>query len=190
LDFPFLKLDEVAPISVPFEQISYLERKFVQLIEEYQSAHLDRFDFIESYLNLILLSIKRFTRDLKPAKETSEDHRNSDIQTIARYQSMIESRLNQHEVQSTHFSTSYYASELAMHPNHLNALSKRITGKTAKQLIQEKVLQVAKSLLIQTNLSIREIAFQLGYNETAHFHNFFKKSTSLTPNQFRATAQV
>lgn len=186
LDFPFLKLDKVAPISVPNEQIAFLQRKFEQLMTEYQSSHQDKFAFIESYLNLILLSIKRFSGNEGTIQKGTEKKRNSDIALVTRYQSLIESRLNEDLVKPDYLSTGFYAKQLAIHPNHLNAVAKRITGKTAKQVIQEKVLQAAKSLLLQTDLSIKELAYQLGYNETTHFHNFFKKSTALTPSQFRA----
>lgn len=186
VDFPFLKLDEVAPISIPTDQIDFLHRKFEQILTEYRSPQRDKFAFIESYLQLILLSIRRFTKQLQRPQNATENKRSAEVALVSRYQFLIENKINEPTVQSDYFSTSYYANELAVHPNHLNAVVKRITGKTAKQLIQEKLLLIAKSLLLQTDWSIKEIAFQLGYNETAHFHHFFKKVTSLTPTQFRA----
>ena len=186
-DFPFLKLDEVGPILVPEEQIEDLSRLFQQLIKEYRSNDNDKFQFIENYLNLILLTIKRWSPKMEASGGT-ERNRKADLAIIARYQLLIESNMNASKVSSDYFSTSYYAKELAIHPNHLNAIAKRITGKTAKQIIQQQILQTAKSLLRQTDWSMKEIAYQLGYNETAHFYNFFKKATALTPSQFRASA--
>ncbi|MEM1320094.1 MAG: helix-turn-helix domain-containing protein [Bacteroidota bacterium] len=189
VDFPFLKLDEIAPFSIPNEHIAVLSDLFQKIIAEIKSNHRDKFAFIESYLNLLLLNIKRFTDTLSPSN-VSHKKRTADIALISRYQTLIENKLNETVVNSDYFATSFYAQELAIHPNHLNAIAKRITGKTAKQLIQEKILQSAKSLLLQTEMSVKEVAYQLGYKETSHFHNFFKKNTSLTPVQFRAVGQV
>jgi AraC family transcriptional regulator, transcriptional activator of pobA len=185
-DFPFLKLDEVRPITVPSDQLTYLQRKFEQMHEEYVSGQADKFKFIESYLNLLLLSIKRFVGTSQAGIAPTEQNRTNDVKLIARYQTLIESALNQPDIRPDYFATSYYADLLAVHPNHLNALSRRITGKTAKQVIQERVVLLAKSLLTQSDLSVKEIAYRLGYEEATHFSSFFKKATQLTPLEFKA----
>jgi AraC-like DNA-binding protein len=79
----------------------------------------------------------------------------------------------------------FYADKLNVHPNHLNAVVKRITGNTATHLIQNQILIHAKSLLLQTDLSIKEIAYRLQFSEPTHFNAFFKKFTHQTPQQFR-----
>jgi AraC-like DNA-binding protein len=189
-DFPFLKLDQVKPISVPDEQLQFLHNKFEQIIAEHDSDHADKFKFIESYLNLVLLSIKHFSAGLQANFFASEQNRNADLKIVSRYQSLIESCLNGEAVKSEHFATSFYADKLAVHPNHLNAIVKRIVGKTAKQVIQEKVIHLSKSLLQQSDLSVKEIAYRLGYEESTHFSTFFKKETGLTPLQFKEVSRV
>lgn len=186
IDFPFLKLDLVKPISVPKEKIDFLKIKFEQILAEYEGDNPDKFKFIESYLNLLLLSIKRFSDGSQSGFFASEQNRNADLNLVARYQSLIETQINQEDVKPEHSSTSFYADKLTIHPNHLNAIVKRITGKTAKQIIHDKLLLSAKKLLTQSDLSIKEIAYKLGYEEPTHFGSFFKKHTQLTPNQFRA----
>ncbi len=79
-----------------------------------------------------------------------------------------------------------YASRLSVHVNHLNKILKENTGKTTTDIISSRIVQEAKMLLKQTNWNISEIAFSLGFEELAHFSNFFKKQTSLTPLAFRA----
>lgn len=79
-----------------------------------------------------------------------------------------------------------YASRLSVHVNHLNKILKETTGKTTTDIISRRIIQEAKILLKQTNWNISEIAFSLGFEELAHFSNFFKKQTSLTPLAFRA----
>jgi AraC-like DNA-binding protein len=79
-----------------------------------------------------------------------------------------------------------YAERLAVHVNHLNKVLKENTGKTTTEIISSRILQEAKILLKQTDWNISEVAYSLGFEETAHFSNFFKKQTSLTPVTFRS----
>lgn len=79
-----------------------------------------------------------------------------------------------------------YADRLAIHVNHLNKVLKETTGRTTSELISNRVTQEAKILLKQTNASVSEIAFCLGFEEVAHFSNFFKKQTAITPLEFRS----
>lgn len=69
--------------------------------------------------------------------------------------------------------------------NHLNKVLKENTGKTTTELITSRLTSEAKILLKQTDWNISEIAFSLGFEELAHFSNFFKKQTSFTPLAFR-----
>ena len=78
-----------------------------------------------------------------------------------------------------------YADRLAVHVNHLNKVLKENTGKTTTDFISGRIIQEAKILLKQTNWNISEIAYSLGFEEIAHFSNFFKKQTSFAPLTFR-----
>jgi len=79
-----------------------------------------------------------------------------------------------------------YADRLAVHVNHLNKVLKENTGKTTTEIISSRVLQEAKILLKQTDWNVSEIAYCLGFEEVAHFSNFFRKQTSFSPMRFRA----
>lgn len=79
-----------------------------------------------------------------------------------------------------------YADRLAIHVNHLNKVLKNNTGQTTTYVISKRIIQEAKILLKQTDWNISEIAYSLGFDEVAHFSNFFKKQTSFTPVAFRA----
>jgi AraC-like DNA-binding protein len=79
-----------------------------------------------------------------------------------------------------------YADRLAVHVNHLNKVLKENTGKTTTDIISSRIAQEAKILLKQTDWNISEIAYCLGFDEVAHFSNFFKKQTTLAPLRFRS----
>jgi AraC family transcriptional regulator, transcriptional activator of pobA len=78
-----------------------------------------------------------------------------------------------------------FATVLGIHINHLNKVLKEITGRNTTEIINGRITEEAKILLKQTQWNISEIAYSLGFDEVAHFSNFFKKHTSLSPLKFR-----
>ena len=79
----------------------------------------------------------------------------------------------------------HYANNLNISPSYLSECTKKVTGKTAKQVLTNHKLIVARSLLEQKDKTIAEIAFEMEFSEPTNFTKFFKKSTGKTPNQFR-----
>ena len=82
-----------------------------------------------------------------------------------------------------------YADEMAVTSDYLNKTVKNLTGKTAKDHIQSKLITEAKRSLLFSNISNKELAYELGFEESAHFNNFFKKITVQTPTEFRISAR-
>jgi AraC family transcriptional activator of pobA len=80
----------------------------------------------------------------------------------------------------------FYAEQLSMHPNHLNALIKKHTGLSAKESIQNRILLEVKYLLHSTKLPIKQISNQMGFNDPNYFTTFFKRSENLSPVNYRS----
>jgi AraC family transcriptional activator of pobA len=78
-----------------------------------------------------------------------------------------------------------YAAELHISVAHLYDTIKGITGSTVSALIQQYAILEAKRLLYVTDLSVKEIGYETGYDEPVYFGKLFKKVTGLTPLQFR-----
>lgn len=78
-----------------------------------------------------------------------------------------------------------YAKDLAMSSKTLNTIIKSITGKQAKTFINEFYLLAIKRILTDQKLSIKECAFQTGFDDIPNFYKFFKHHINLTPEQFR-----
>ncbi|MFT3937159.1 MAG: helix-turn-helix transcriptional regulator [Chitinophagaceae bacterium] len=78
-----------------------------------------------------------------------------------------------------------YASLLYITPNHLNAITQDLLGKTAGDLIRQRIILEAKRLLINAGLTVTEIAFALNFSDNSYFNRFFKKSEGITPDEFR-----
>ena len=78
-----------------------------------------------------------------------------------------------------------YADLLYVTPNHLNALCQDLLGKTAGDLIRQRILLEGKRLLTNADLTITEIAYELNFQDNSYFNRFFKKEVGMTPDEFR-----
>ena len=75
--------------------------------------------------------------------------------------------------------------QLNISPNYLSRLLKTLTGQSTKQFIQDKVIEFAKEKLSTTDLTINEIAYEMGFEYPQSFSKLFKSKTNLTPLEFR-----
>ena len=77
------------------------------------------------------------------------------------------------------------ADELSLSPNYFGDLIKKETGKSAQEYIQNKIIDVAKGRVLDANLTISEIAYELGFKYPQHFNRLFKQRVGSTPNEYR-----
>ena len=103
------------------------------------------------------------------------------IESIRRFVDMLDKYF------SKEHSVKFYAEQLAMHPNHLNALIKKHTGLSAKESIQNRMLLEIKHLLHSTKLSIKQISDQMGFRDPNYFTTFFKRAENLSPGNYRSS---
>ena len=81
---------------------------------------------------------------------------------------------------------SYCADQLHLSANYFGDLMKKETGKTPTEYIHLKVIELAKQKILDPGKSVSEVAFELGFKYPQHFTRFFKKTTSLAPNDYRS----
>jgi len=129
---------------------------------------------IMGYLEVLLYNIKRWIKLNDSQKGTSA----SEFLSI-NFERLIIDDGNQIGTLSD------YASRLNVSANYLSECIKKTTRKTARQILLNHRLIVAKSLLQQKEKSIAEIAYIMNYTEPTNFTKFFKQMTGTTPNQFR-----
>lgn len=82
-------------------------------------------------------------------------------------------------------SVSYLADKVNLSPNYLSDLLKKETGMNAKDHIHHHLIEEAKNILLGTNKSISEIAYELGFEYPQYFSKLFKQKTGNTPQEFR-----
>lgn len=83
-------------------------------------------------------------------------------------------------------SVRYFADKVCLTPNYFGDLIKKETGKSAQEYIQFKLIERAKDRIASTELTMSEIAYELGFQYPQHFGRLFKKQTGITPNEYRA----
>lgn len=85
----------------------------------------------------------------------------------------------------TRHDVNYYAGRLSVTPKHLSTITRRISGKSAKELIDEYIVMQLKLTLTSTTASIKEIAWDYNFPSTAFLCSYFSRRTGLTPLQYR-----
>ena len=138
-------------------------------------------DLIVSHIDLLLNYAKRFHN----RQFLTRSSVNSDI--VAKVEELIDVYLKSDATLAGVPTVNYFAEKLNVSPNYLSDLLKNATGRNAQTHIQEFMVERAKELLSTTNLSIKEIAYDLGFEYPQSFSSMFKKKTKKTPLQFRAT---
>lgn len=82
-------------------------------------------------------------------------------------------------------SVKYFAENCYLSPNYFGDLIKKETGRTPQEMIQNKIMDLAKNELLSTKKTVSEIAYMLGFQYSQHFNRYFKKNTGQTPSEFR-----
>jgi AraC family transcriptional regulator, transcriptional activator of pobA len=106
--------------------------------------------------------------------------------TLTRQETLLrdfDALLQKHYLESK--DVAFYAQKLNLTANHLSETIKTVTGKSAKKRIEEALIFEAKSLLRQTQMSIKEITYWLGFEDDSYFVKFFKQAENMTPNAYR-----
>ncbi|MFP3592726.1 helix-turn-helix domain-containing protein [Chryseobacterium sp. SIMBA_038] len=85
----------------------------------------------------------------------------------------------------TERSVSFYAEKLNISANYLNIVCKKNLNTSASSLIQDRILLEAKRLLKVSEMSVKDIVYDLGFYDHASFSKFFKAQTGMTPSQFK-----
>lgn len=165
-----------------------VELLFEKMLKEMSSDYAFRDDLLRNWtLELIHIALK-----MQPASRIadmpSDKKRKIDtlFNELLERQFPITSPYERLELKNP----SDFARLLNIHPNHLNRTLKEVSEKTTTERIAQRVLEEAKILLKHSSWSISDIAYALGYEESAHFIHFFKKKLNQTPQNYRILQNV
>lgn len=150
--------------------------------QEYHS-NIDKFsqEVIVAQLELLFTYAQRFyERQFITRKITNS-------QILSRFEEVLVEYFNSGELLSKGLpSVQYFASRLNISHKYLASLLKQLTGQTTQQHIHDKLIDRAKEKLSTTELSVSEIAYELGFEHSQSFSKLFRSKTNQSPLEFRA----
>jgi AraC family transcriptional regulator, transcriptional activator of pobA len=150
-----------------------------KMLKEYNNFFILRAEILRGFLKIFLIYL---TRQYERPKE-NEAHSKS-IELVKQFFALVEKQY------TTKKMVTDYAEELAVTPNHLNEVVKKITGSPASHHIQQRIILEAKRQAVYSRVTMKEIAYELGFDDTAHFSKFFKNASGESFSDFRARNQT
>ena len=122
-----------------------------------------------------------YNRQFETRKEVNKD-------VLTRFESLLDDYFHNGKTQVEGIPTvRYFAERVFLSPNYFGDLIKKETGKTPQEYIQNKIIDTAKDLLLGSDKTITQIAYELGFQYSQHFNRVFKKHTGHSPNEYRKT---
>ncbi|MDJ1479714.1 helix-turn-helix transcriptional regulator [Cytophagaceae bacterium YF14B1] len=181
-ELPIFKPGGYPVFELSDEDMNRIEAIFLKMNEELYSDYIYKYDLLRNYV----LELIHFGQKLQPAMALTTKH-NGTARVSSLFTELLERQFPiESPKQTIGLRTAKdYADRLSVHVNYLNRALKEQTGKTTTEIITNRITQEAKVLLRQTKWNISEIAYCLGFEEVAHFSNFFRKQTSFSPVNFR-----
>lgn len=165
-------------LSLNKADVTFLEEAFDKLYTEYQVKNNWQHGMLIAYMQVLLIYLSRLYTEQFTKKESAPDR-----VLLKKYLSKVEVSYKElHNVAA-------YADMLNISAGHLSEVVKQQSGKPAIIHIHERLVLEAKRLFFHTELSIKEIAYQLGFEDASYFSRFFKRNTGHTPAEYRQTVR-
>lgn len=175
VDVMFNNVRTIPALSITEEDVAVLDNLFSLLIREYDSPELfGKKAVLRHLLYVVLIKIGQILGDRLHQYEDA----NTRDDIFKEFLGLLEQCFKEHH------DVAHYAQALALTPRQLSERTKRMVGKTAKQVIEDRLTLEAKRYLRFTNKSVKTIAYELGYEDPSYFSKVFKKVTNLSPNDF------
>ncbi len=180
--YPFFNYSVREALFLSEKEESIINGILQNIRAEYQ-ANLDQFSqqIIISQLELLLNYSERFYQRQFLTRKISNH------QILDRLEELLEYYFNGQNVDGGLPSVQDIAQNLNLTPDYLSSMLKSLTGQTTRQHIHNKLIEKAKVKLSTTNLSVSEIAYELGFEHPQSFSKMFKSKTKQTPLEFRTS---
>jgi len=179
--YTFFNYQENEALHLSDHEKHILLNMFKQLKDEYHT-NIDQFtqELIVSNIELLLNYCKRFyNRQFITRTNQSKD-------IISRFEKFISDYFWSDILEDKCIPTvSFFADSMNLSPNYFSDLLKKETGKSAQEHIHYYLLDKSKTLLMNSDMSIKEIAHKLGFEYAQSFSKLFKRKTGISPSEFR-----
>lgn len=173
IDFDFLKLSGNPLIPVSAAQTGFITNLLTRLTAEYTENGAKKIDIIRPYLFALLAEINRAYAGVSPVRADAGDR------LVQRFMDLLNAHIRRKRLVTD------YAGLLSVSPNHLNKVVKARTGRSPSVWIDERIVLEAKVWLYQSDLTVAQIATELGFDDQANFGKLFRKYAQVSPSAFR-----
>lgn len=177
----FFNCDESKPLALEAPEMGNLHLFFQKFGSELATDRSDKWEVLGAWLKLFLIECKRL-REKKAILSLKLEHRHSSI--VRKFKNDVEQNFAQWR------QVNDYAQAQNLSSNYLNEVIKAETGTSAKDFILNRLILEAKRLARYSDLSAKQIAFSLGYEDVSQFSKFFKKCVGLTFSEFKERGQT
>jgi AraC family transcriptional regulator, transcriptional activator of pobA len=166
-------------VGVPPSEVSNLEATLAMLAAETARPPDARgLDLQRHLLSILLLWVERWYDATRTERRDPGD---ADVQLYRRFDQVLERDY------ARHHDAAHYADALAVPPAQLSRALSHVTGRTTKQLITDRVMLEAARLLRFTDLTVGEIAFRAGFDDSLYFSRAFKRHYGTAPSAYRTS---
>ncbi|MEO7212957.1 helix-turn-helix domain-containing protein [Mucilaginibacter sp.] len=156
------------------EDLAYLKDVMRKMHAEFNSAGNWHNQMLTSWLRVLVIYLSRLYNEQFGENGIAQNHH-----LLKNFQELIAKHYTrQHDVAA-------YANLLNLTPGYVNDVVKQQSGKTAIGHIHQRLVVEAKRRLLHTELSVKQIADELGFEDAAYFNRFFKRLTDATPMTYR-----
>lgn len=182
-EYPFFKLDANVQLNLDEEQLAELLPLLEKLQAYYNGNEPDKLKYLFHYMSLTLLKARKWYAEQHVALQETD--------RPATMSKTFNDLLEKHffEIASQYadrlLNVSDFAAQLGVSSNYLSDTVKKETGKTPTQIIKERTILEAKSLLRNTNLTVSEVAYFLLFDDPSYFAKYFKAATGVSPSNFK-----
>lgn len=182
LQSPLFQVGHNSVFFLNDDQLRSLSNIYDKMLVEIASDYIYKYDVLKNYGNLIIHEAMK----MQPAL-TAFKHHNATSRIANLFIELLERQfpIDTPDRVLQLKKPGDYAHQLSVHVNHLNHAVREITGKPTSSHITERVVHEARALLQNTDWSVADIAYSLGFEYPTYFNNFFKKNTGVTPLSLR-----
>ena len=174
----FNNIGNIPMTSISDEEAAFIDYLFVQIGDELDLSETSHEEMIRTYLKQLLIKSTRFWK--KQHLDKTVVQQNGDLEFFRRFTLLVEKHYKEKH------SVADYADLLQMAAKTLTHRFKRLNLPQPNEVIKNRLILEAKRLLVHTQMSAKEIAYDLGYEDPAYFSRLFQIKTGETPSGFRA----
>jgi len=171
----FFGTQDLPIITIPKSQELKFNSLYAIFVDEFTTPDQIQGEMLQMLLKRLIIIATRLAKEQLIVQKLDNDQ----IDVIRKFNVLVD------EHYKTKRKVSDYAELLFKSPKTLSNLFGIYNQKSPQQIIQERISLEAKRMLRFTDMQNQEIAYELGFNDPAHFSRFFKKMTSLSPTKFR-----